>query len=60
MTNQFKVTRPSAIVTEKKNSNGDVIIYINGQTAFNKGDRYNSSNWTTMMENAYQRSLKNN
>jgi hypothetical protein len=53
----FLNTRPTANVTEKKNSNGEVIVYVNGQTAFNKEDRYNASNWPTMMENAYQRSL---
>lgn len=56
----FLNIRPTANVTEKKNNNGDVIVYVNGQTAFNKEDRYNASNWLTMMENAYQRSLKRN
>ena len=54
----FLNTRPTAIVTERKNSDGDAIVYVNGQTAFNKEDRYNASNWLTMMENAYQRSTK--
>lgn len=53
----FLNIRPTANVTEKKNNNGDVVVYVNGQTAFNKEDRYNASNWLTMMENAYQRSL---
>lgn len=53
----FLKTIPEAKVTEKKNSNGDIIVYVNGQTAFNKEDRYNASLWLTMMENAYKRSL---
>lgn len=53
----FLNTRPTANVTEKRNSKGDVIVYVNGQTAFNKEDRYNAANWIIMMENAYQRSL---
>jgi len=53
----FLKTRPEAKVTEKKNSNGDIIVYVNGQTAFNKEDRSNAANWIIMMENAYQRSL---
>ena len=58
MKNLFLQTRPDAIVTERKNNNGDIIVYVNGQTAFNKEDRYNASNWLRAMENAYQRSLK--
>ena len=54
----FLETRSEAKITEKRSSNGDIIVYVNGQTAFNKEDRYNASNWLTMMENAYQRSLK--
>lgn len=48
---------PDAIVTENKNIKGDIIVKVNGQTAFNKSDVYQSSNWMTMMENAYNRSL---
>lgn len=47
---------PDAKVTESKNKDGDVIVSVNGQTAFNKEDRHNSSNWLTMMENALKRS----
>jgi len=54
----FLEKRPSAQVTTKKERNGDVIVYVNGQTAFNTEDIYNSSEWLNMMENAYQRSLK--
>ena len=53
----FLQTRPEAVVTEKANKNGDMIVYVNGQTAFNKEDRWNASNWLTAMEAAYQRSL---
>ena len=58
MKNLFLKSRPEAKVTEKISLKGDTIVYVNGQTAFNKEDRYNSSNWLAMMENAYQRSLK--
>lgn len=46
----------SAIVTEKRSANGDVIVYVNGQTAFNKEDRHNAENWLNMMINAFKRS----
>lgn len=58
MKNDFLQKFPTAIVTEKNNQNGDTIVYVNGQTAFNKSDRHNASNWLTMMENAYKRALK--
>lgn len=56
MKQEFLKIQPTAIVTEKRASNGDVIVYVNGQTAFNKEDRYNASNWLTMMSNAFNRS----
>jgi len=56
MKNQFLQLYPQAIITEKK-VNGDVIVYVNGQTAFNKSDVYNASNWLLMMKNAYLRAL---
>jgi adenine specific DNA methylase Mod len=54
----FLTIQPSAVVTESRSINGDMIVYVNGQTAFNKEDRYNSSEWLTMMSNAFNRSLK--
>lgn len=56
MKEEFLKIRPDAQVTTKKNSQGNNIIYVNGQTAFNLEDRYNASNWLTAMESAYQRS----
>ena len=56
MKQEFLKVQPTAIVTEKRALNGDVIVYVNGQTAFNKEDRYNASNWLTMMSNAFNRS----
>lgn len=55
--NLFLAHYPTATVTEKKNTNGDVIVSVNGQTAFNKEDRFNASNWFLMMENALKRSI---
>ena len=56
MKKQLLEIYPTAIVTEKRSSNGDVIVYVNGQTAFNKEDRYNAENWLNMMINAFKRS----
>lgn len=57
MKNLFLAKFPNAKVTEYNDNNGDVVVMVNGQTAFNKEDRYNASNWLMMMENAYNRSL---
>lgn len=56
MKKQFLKIYPTATVTEKRASNGDMIVYVNGQTAFNKEDRYNAENWLNMMINALERS----
>jgi hypothetical protein len=56
MKNQLLQIYPTAIVTEKRSANGDVIVYVNGQTAFNKEDRHNAENWLNMMINAFKRS----
>lgn len=56
MKKQFLKIYPTANVTEKRASNGDMIVYVNGQTAFNKEDRYNAENWLNMMINALERS----
>ncbi len=47
---------PSALV-EEKGTKGNTVVYVNGQTAFSKADVNNASNWLTMMEVAYNRSL---
>ena len=52
----FLKIEPTAIITEKRASNGDIIVYVNGQTAFNKSDVYNAGSWLNMMSNAYNRS----
>jgi hypothetical protein len=57
MKNLFLTKYPTAVITEKKAINGDIIILINGQTAYNKEDRFNASNWFLMMENALKRSM---
>lgn len=49
---------PNAIISKRKNKKGDIIVSVNGCTAYNQEDRYSSSKWFTMMENAYHRSLK--
>lgn len=41
---------PAAIVETRKN-----VVYVNGQTAYNTEDVYNSSNWFLCMENALRR-----
>jgi len=56
MKNQLLKIYPTAIVTEKRSANGDVIVYVNGQTAFNKEDRHNAESWLNMMINAFKRS----
>jgi hypothetical protein len=58
MKNLFLAQYPTATITTKKASNGDEIILVNGQTAYNKEDRFNASNWFFMMENALKRSMK--
>ena len=52
----FLNIEPTALVTEKRTNNGDIIVSVNGQTAFNKSDVFNAANWLNMMINAYNRS----
>jgi hypothetical protein len=57
MKDLFLAKFPTAKVTQYSSVEGDVIVMVNGQTAYNKEDRHNAYNWLTMMENAYYRSL---
>ncbi len=60
MKDLFLAQYPAALITTKKASNGDEIVLVNGQTAYNKADRFNAANWFLMMENALKRSISNN
>lgn len=55
---EFNQKFPEAVVTVKRVSNGDDIVYVNGQTAFNKSDRNWYSDYMVRMENALNRSNK--
>ncbi len=55
--NLFLAQYPAAVITTKRAANGDEIILVNGQTAYNKSDRFNAANWLLMMENALKRSF---
>lgn len=57
MKDLFLAKFPTAKISQYSSSNGDVIVMVNSQTAYNKEDRHNASNWLMMMENAYYRSL---
>lgn len=60
MKDLFLSQHPEAVITTKKAPNGDEIVLVNGQTAYNKTDRFNAQNWFLMMENALKRSVSNN
>jgi hypothetical protein len=61
---EIKKNHPDAVITEKQKENkegkNETIVYVNGETAFNKEDKHNSENWNSMMENAYRRSKNKN
>ncbi len=52
----FLKSNPQAKITTKKKSNGDVIVMVNGQTAYNKSDQYSAEHHLTAMMNALKRS----
>ena len=56
MEQQLLEIYPTAIVTKKRAKIGDIIVYVNGQTAYNQEDRYNAENWLNMMINAFKNS----
>ena len=56
MFTKFQQARPDAKIEKRRNTDGDYIIYINGETAFNMSSK-NTSNWEFAMESAYKRSL---
>lgn len=56
---EFNNKFPEAVVTIKRTSEGDDIVYVNGQTAFNKSDRSWYSDYMLRMENALKRSINN-
>jgi hypothetical protein len=51
----FNQKFPEAVVTSKKNKDGDTIVYVDGQTAFNKDSRWQGDTWMVCMENAMNR-----
>lgn len=57
ITQQFSKLYPTAVVTTKLNANNDMIVYVNGQTAYNRSDR-NTFDQITRMTNALLRSQK--
>lgn len=52
----FLKKHPNAKITTKKKGN-DIIVYVNGETAFNKSDHHNASNWGNALERALKASL---